>query len=133
MAQSYTGSCLCDDLRFGFDGPSLWCAHCHCSMCQRTHGAPLVTWVGVAEERFRILAGDTLHWHRSSPEAERGFCNHCGSSLFFRSTRWPGEIHVVRTNIEGELDREPEVHAYWESHARWFSFDDDLARPVKDS
>jgi hypothetical protein len=88
-----------------------------------------VTWVGVAEERARIETGDAdLAWYASSPEAERGFCRRCGSTLFFRSTRWPGELHVVRANFEGDLDREPSAHVYWDTHVRWVELGDALPR-----
>lgn len=128
MSQVYKGSCLCGEVRFSYTGPSLWCAHCHCSMCQRAHGAPLVTWVGVPENALKMEGDDHLRWYESSRDAQRGFCTNCGSSLFFRSSRWPGEIHVVRPNIDGEIDREPSAHVFWESHAAWFGFEDNLVR-----
>ncbi len=40
---THKGSCLCGELRFEYDEPSLWCAHCHCTLSQRAHGAPVVT------------------------------------------------------------------------------------------
>lgn len=125
---SYRGTCLCGRVRFHYRPPSLWCGHCHCTMCQRAHGAPIVTWVGVPEGQFVLDAGDDLRWYHSSEEAERGFCRECGSTLFFRSTRWPGEMHIVRSNLEGEIDREPSGHAYWESRVSWLQPADDLPR-----
>lgn len=122
------GACLCGELRFEYEPPSLWCAHCHCSLCQRAHGAPVVTWVGVAVPRFSLTADSTLRWYASSADSERGFCTACGSTLFFRSARWPGEIHIVRTNIEGNVDRVPEMHVHCESRAGWFPFQDALPR-----
>ena len=124
----YSGSCLCGAVEFEYDGPSLWCAHCHCTLCQRAHGAPLVTWVGVTEQNVRLLNNQCLKWYRSSADSERGFCSTCGSTLFFKSQRWPGQLHIVRTNIRGEIDVPPSGHAYWESHAHWFEFNDQLPR-----
>ncbi len=131
MDQTYSGSCLCGELQFSYRAPSLWCAHCHCSLCQRAHGAPLVTWVGVSEDSFRLDKADSLHWHHSSQDSRRGFCQLCGSTVFFQSERWPGEIHIARANIAGDIDREPALHAYWDSHATWFEFSDTLARPTQ--
>ncbi len=125
---TYSGSCLCGAVPFEYDAPSLWCAHCHCTLCQRAHGAPVVTWVGVAQQNFRLGSEEYLRWFRSSSDSERGFCTTCGSSLFFRSERWPGQIHVVRANITGDIDIEPTGHAYWASHARWFESADELPR-----
>lgn len=128
---TYCGSCLCGAVKFEYTAPSLWCAHCHCTLCQRAHGAPLVTWVGVKAADVNLSHEGTLCWYRSSADSERGFCSTCGSTLFFKSERWPGELHVVRTNIHGDIDIAPSGHAYWASHAAWFDFEDDLPRPAK--
>ena len=40
------------------------------------------------------LLGAAVQWYASSPDSRRGHCRHCGSPLFFRSARWPGEIHL---------------------------------------
>ena len=122
------GACLCGSVRFHYRPPSLWCAHCHCTMCQRAHGAAVVTWVGVPEAQFQLDAGETLRWHRSSPEAERGFCSECGSTVFFRSSRWPGEMHIARANLAGEIDRKPSGHVFWDTHVNWLAPGDDLPR-----
>ena len=41
-------------IRFTVTWPSLWVAHCHCTLCRRAHGAAYVTWFGIAEERASI-------------------------------------------------------------------------------
>ncbi len=124
----FDGACLCGALRFRIAAPTKWCAHCHCSLCQRAHGAAFGTWVGVAVEQFEILAGDTLIWFASTAEARRGFCSRCGSSLLFESRRWPGEIHVVRAALPGEIDRPPSGHAFASSAVSWYHCDDGLPR-----
>ncbi len=125
---TFTGGCLCGEVRFEYQSPSLWCAHCHCSLCQQAHGAPLVTWVGVAEQRFTMTADRALRWYHSSADSQRGFCTNCGTTLFFSSKRWPGEMHIVRTNIEGEIDAEPALHVHCESRANWLVLGDSLPR-----
>jgi hypothetical protein len=52
----------------------------------------------------------------------------CGSPLFFRSSRWPGEWHIVRANFTTSLDREPQVHAFYETHVSWFAVNDKLPK-----
>lgn len=123
----FRGSCLCGAVRFRVEAPTLWCAHCHCTMCQRTHGAAFVTWVGTAAERVTI-EDSRLTWYRSSDKAQRGFCASCGSSLFFRSERWPGEVHVTRANFHGGIDREPEGHVFFDTHVSWFPISDHLPK-----
>lgn len=126
---TFNGSCLCGAVQFRVQAPTLWCAHCHCTMCQRAHGAAFVTWVGAAEDRVTI-DDSRLMWHQSSDQAERGFCSICGSSLFFRSKRWPGEVHITRANINGDIDREPDGHAFYDRHVSWFKTSDDLPKSL---
>ena len=125
----YSGSCLCGKVCFQVQAPSLWCAHCHCNLCQRAHGAAFVTWVGAATDRFSLVSGaDDVLWYESTPGAQRGFCRDCGSTLFFQSERWPGEMHIVRSNFDCEIDLEPQVHANWDSHAAWMGNTESIPR-----
>ncbi len=127
--ESVGGGCLCGAVRFEIVLPSKWCAHCHCTLCRRAHGAGFVTWVGVEASQFRLASGEReLRWFESSPPAKRGFCTRCGSTLFFRSTRWPTEMHVVLANLDGPIDRAPGGHVYYDSRVDWISVDDGLQR-----
>jgi hypothetical protein len=134
MTETTHGACLCGDLRFTATLPSKWVAHCHCTMCQRAHGAPVVTWVGFVDTRVAIDdPRSRLQWYDSTPGvAQRGFCSRCGSTLFFRSGRWPGELHVVRSNFDGPVDRAPQVHVNWDTHVDWLAYGDD-GLPRKES
>ena len=121
------GGCLCGAIKFEVKLPSKWCAHCHCSMCRRAHGAPYVTWVGFAREQFRLVEG-TPSRHRSSEAATRSFCGQCGSMLTFESTRWAGEVHVARAAIPGAIDHRPMAHVFFSDKADWVTVGDDLPK-----
>jgi hypothetical protein len=123
------GACLCGGVTFEVTPPTKWCAHCHCSMCRRAHGAAFVTWVGVLLPQFRLTAGqELLERYRSSEAATRSFCRRCGSTLFFESTRWGGEIHIVRANFIGEIDRLPQAHTFFSDRCDFFPIDDQLKK-----
>ena len=128
--------CLCGEITLAAALPSLWVAHCHCSLCRRAHGAAFVTWVGMDDTRCVI--GDakrSLRWYESTPGAERGFCGHCGAMMFFRSERWPGELHIALAHFTTPVDRAPQVHAYWQDHVEWANVDpnDGLRRGTPES
>jgi len=121
------GSCLCGAIEFSAVLPSKWCAHCHCSMCRKQHGAGYVTWVGFEDQQVNFLRGkDDVSWYASSTGAERGFCRHCGSSLFFRSQRWAGELHISLGCINGEIDRRPQANVFFDRHVSWMPIDNTL-------
>ena len=123
------GGCLCGAVRFEIELPTVFCGHCHCSMCRRAHGASFVTWIVVPHERFRLVAGaERLVRYRSSEHGTRTFCAACGSTLFCESTHQPAVIDIVRANLEGEIDRAPEAHFYFDDRASWTAVADDLPR-----
>lgn len=123
------GSCLCRAVRFKAVLPSKFCSHCHCNNCRRAHGAAFVTWVGFLAGHVEVVEGaELLKRYRTDTDATRSFCSSCGSTLFFESERWAGEIHVTRANIDGEIDRSPESNFYVDHSASWWSIDDELPR-----
>jgi hypothetical protein len=129
MADSIAGACLCEGVRFEVTPPTKWCSHCHCTMCRRTHGAAVVTWFGAHSASFRLTAGEhLLQWYQSSASARRGFCSRCGSTMFFEGERWPGEIHIARANVPGQIDREATAHVYFDIHVGWLEFNDALRK-----
>jgi hypothetical protein len=129
-----TGSCLCGAVRFDAELPSKWVAHCHCTLCRRAHGAAFVTWVGMDVTRVTLTDADgVLRFYESTPGADRGFCSRCGSMMFFRSTRWPGELHIARALFEADVDRAPQVHVFWDRHVDWVALDPDDGLPRKNA
>lgn len=124
MKKQACGSCFCGAVRFSATLPSKWCAHCHCSMCRKTHGAGYVTWVGFEADQVRMTDGeDILTWFDSSENAQRGFCSTCGSSMFFRSERWQGELHIALGCMDEAVDRQPQANAFFDKHVDWMPID----------
>jgi hypothetical protein len=124
-----TGGCLCGAVRFAATLPSLFCCHCHCAWCRRAHGAAFVTWFGVPAEAFALESGsEALRWYVSSQKSERGFCSRCGTTLFFKSSLAPGEVHVALACADDPIDREPTVHVFYEAHVPWLPIGDELPK-----
>jgi hypothetical protein len=123
------GACLCGAVRFEVQMPTLFCAHCHCSLCRRSHGAGHVTWFGVPREQLHVVQGsDSLVHHRSSQHGTRSFCGRCGSSLFFASQREPGRVDVALASMLDPIDRAPQLHVFFDDRARWTQAEDGLPR-----
>jgi hypothetical protein len=123
------GACLCGAVRFRIRTPTLFCGHCHCSLCQRGHGAGFVTWFAVPRDRFDLVAGrGELVRYASTDHGTRSFCRRCGSSLFCESTRHPDQVDIVLANMAGPIDRAPQVHVFFDDRADWTACDDGLPR-----
>ncbi|MBW2270690.1 MAG: GFA family protein [Deltaproteobacteria bacterium] len=123
------GACLCGAVRFRVALPSLFCGHCHCSMCRRNHGAGFVTWFGVPRAQLSLEPDSArLQRYASSEHGVRSFCGQCGSSLFCESAQHPERIDIVLANIEGPIDRPPGFHCYFDHGADWVEVHDGLPR-----
>jgi len=76
------GSCLCGSVSFTAKNTSKSVGACHCSMCRKWGGGPLMA-VDCGPDV--IFEGDEyISVFNSSEWAERGYCNKCGSHLFYR-------------------------------------------------
>jgi len=123
------GGCLCGRVRFEIGLPTLFCAHCHCSMCRKSHGAGFVTWVGVPYARFRITAGEeALRRYDSSEHGWRRFCGECGSSMLCESSTHAAYIAIALASLDGAVDRAPSQHIFVDDRAGFVQIDDGLPR-----
>jgi len=124
-----SGGCLCGGVRFTVTMPTIFCGHCHCSMCRRNHGAAFVTWFAVSRAQLAIQSGgDQLTRYASSEHGSRSFCSRCGTSLFCVSRRYPEIVDIPLANMDGPIDRGPESHIYFDDRAGWTVVGDELPR-----
>lgn len=81
-AANVSGHCLCGAVTFTAKLTSHDVAVCHCGMCRRWTGGPLMF---VEAEGAPMFDGrDAIGIYRSSELGERGFCKRCGSILFWK-------------------------------------------------
>ena len=76
------GSCLCGAVRIAIKTTNNSVGACHCSMCRKWGGGPLLVFEGGSNVQFD--GTDSMSVFSSSAWAERGFCRTCGSHLFYR-------------------------------------------------
>ena len=57
-AEVYPGSCLCGAVKFELAAAPTDLLHCHCRMCQKSHGAVFATFARVPHDAFRFTEGD---------------------------------------------------------------------------
>jgi len=77
-----TGHCLCGKVEFSISTKSKSFDSCHCSMCRRWSGGPALA--VEAEDGVEFKDQEFVKVYNSSEWAERGFCSHCGTHLFYR-------------------------------------------------
>ncbi len=77
------GKCLCGsvELEVELASPEAEIAACHCSMCRNWLGGPMLA---IDSGILKAVNGESsITRYQSSEWAERGFCNKCGTSLFY--------------------------------------------------
>lgn len=78
--RTLTGKCLCGAVSVTGIANDPKVATCHCDMCRRWSSGPFFE---VTCENVAFEGEDNITKFRSSEWAERGFCNKCGSNLFY--------------------------------------------------
>ena len=122
---TFTGGCFCGALRFQSDLKPVETGYCHCSICRRTTGAPLLAFASFPLESFAYTKGKPSIF-KSSSKGQREFCSTCGTQICFREA---GPAKTVDIN-SGALDEPeavaPDHHIYTSSRVSWLELDDQL-------
>jgi hypothetical protein len=127
MGEALTGGCLCDRVRYRINGAPVEALYCHCRMCRRAHGAPVVAWLTVPIGAFMVTAGTPVAY-RSSAKAWRHFCGHCGTPLTWREADNPRLVDVSIASLDSPQAVEPTLHVWTDSRITWFDTADHLPR-----
>lgn len=119
------GSCLCGGVTYALKSPLRNSVACHCVQCRKTSGH-YVSATQVAAGHLEMLSTTTLQWYRSSPKAERGFCNTCGSSLFWRHEDDGGAVSVMSGTLDGATGIATEKHIFVADKGDYYEIADAL-------
>ena len=122
---SHDGGCLCGRVRFRVTADALDSGYCHCRMCQRNSGAPVVAWATFPTASFSWIAGEPAIYP-SSANATRSFCPTCGSYMMFSSIESPQEISLNTASFDQPENFPPRKHIFVTSRIGWFHTRDDL-------
>ena len=93
---------------------------CYCKMCQRwASGA----YMGVNTENFRITKGeDSLTVFKSSDWAKRGFCNTCGSNVYY-SVPEHDNLSIAFGSLDDTSGLTPRIQYFIEKKPEGFSLE----------
>ncbi|MCB2048902.1 MAG: GFA family protein [Novosphingobium sp.] len=96
----HEGGCQCGAVRYAIEDGAYRTALCHCRDCQKSAGAPFVSWTAVPGERFRITRGEPVT-HNSSGASMRSFCGTCGTGLWFINEEMlPGIVDIQTATFD---------------------------------
>ena len=120
------GECYCGKVKFRAAMPAFWAGHCHCTQCQRLHGAAFVTWVGFKTD-VQITDPEWQFKKFSTRIAEQGFCTNCGSTFYFKYTGtsdvvtedWLAVTYFSMVNFTKGPDILPTQNIFYDTHPAW--------------
>ncbi len=90
---------------------------CHCTMCRRWGGGPFFS---IESKAIEVEGEKEIAHYRSSEWAERGFCLHCGTHLYYRlqaggfyalSAGLFQDTAGLRINTQIFIDKKPDYYA----------------------
>lgn len=123
----YEGGCLCGAVRYRADAPPLRGVICHCSMCRRHSGAPILAFVHFPKDSFQWLKGEPARY-RSSQFAQRGFCSACGSTLSMHEEVLDDRVQIAVGSLDDPARVKMDDHVWTREKIPWFEIDDQLPR-----
>ncbi len=118
------GGCLCGAVRFEIRGAARPVVACHCGQCRKWSGHYLAA-TAVRPENFLLLKEEALRWYDSSPEAKRGFCGICGSSLFWRPAA-KNYFAVLAGALDGKTGLRLAAHIFTADKGDYYEIADGL-------
>lgn len=119
-----TGHCLCGAVTYAAKEVETDVHSCHCDICIRWNGGPGFT-VSVGQVSFD--GEENITRFNSSEWAERGFCNRCGTNLFYHLKEadlymlWMGtfdELTQFKLASEIYIDKKPALYELAGNHPR---------------
>ena len=121
-----SGGCLCGHLRYQASD-LIDAGYCHCRLCQRSSGGPVLAWAGLATGDFSYTQGEPATY-ASSSSGRREFCASCGTQIAFRNVEEPDRIDLNIASLDDPTRVVPQYHIWVDSQIPWFDIDDDLPR-----
>ena len=119
-----SGGCYCGAVRYRARGVRPQVTECHCSQCRKQSGHRYAS-TGAKTSDMEFEGADRITWYRASPDAERGFCSICGSTLFWRLSD-EDYTGILAASIDEPNALDLTKHIFVGSKGGYYEITDDL-------
>lgn len=116
-----TGRCLCGKVGFTAQPEAPHLGACHCKMCRQWGSGPFLEVNCGTNVTF--TGEDHIKTYASSDWAERGFCDTCGTNLFYRvkengmllmAAGLIDNLDAFKLNLQVFIDEKPDYYTFAE-------------------
>ena len=123
------GGCLCNGVRYEYDGTIEEISICHCSICRKAQGPAYVAISPIDAAKFRITKGQgLLREYRAVPKKARVFCTNCGSPIYSARDDLPGVRRLRLGTVDTPFQCANAYHIHVSSKAAWEVLTDELPK-----
>ena len=116
-------SCHCGGVSFSLPRPDGGVGACHCTQCRKLSGHFACSF-DADEHDLDYESRETLAEFETPAGARRGFCNRCGSSLWFRAA--DGGFSVEAGAVDGPTGLSLDSHIFVADKGDYYALDDGL-------
>jgi len=119
----YAGSCLCQKVKYTLLSEPAKISHCHCTLCQKQHGAAFASYASLPKSAFVYTAGEeALTVYTSSTSIQRKFCQFCGSNIEWSdSIDYPNQVSIAIATLDTLYKPENIIDIYTDTQACWLN------------
>ena len=121
------GGCLCGSLRYRVGAEPLDAGYCHCSLCRRSTGAPVLAWASIPVASFAYTKGRPAIY-LSSSWGQREFCASFGAQICYRDQGAAETVEINVGGLDAPASSPPRHHIFTGDRIPWFETADDLPR-----
>ena len=118
----YKGSCLCGAVTYELTSQPVKVTHCHCTMCQKQHGAAFATYASLPKTDLVYTSGtESLAAYNSTGSVLRKFCKVCGSNIEWGgSSDYPDWVSIAIASLDTEYKPETINDIYEATKVCWY-------------
>jgi len=120
------GHCLCGDIEFQVELIPGQVYSCHCSICQRSHGAAFATQALADGKTLRFIKGKDKLSDYFSGGGYRAFCSNCGSRLMNYAEDKSQYLSVAVSCLAEKSAIEPVANVCIEGKLPWVQLSDNI-------
>ena len=119
----YVGSCLCGQIKYKLFSEPKKVSHCHCTMCQKQHGAAFATYASLPKTDLIYLSGiNLLKTYNSSNGIKRKFCSQCGSNIEWSgSSKFPDWVSIAISTLDTLYKPNNIINIYMDTKVCWLN------------
>jgi hypothetical protein len=131
MSDQQSGKCACGAVSFKTKGALRDVVYCHCSQCRRQTGHFLAS-TNVPDVELEVSGAQNITWFQSSDDAKRGFCNKCGSGLFWKHRKLD-YTSILAGSFDTPSSLKSGKHIFVEDKGDYYEIQDGLPKYVRSS